>query len=277
MEILKVLVLLEGLNAVSGYVYDPDYLVPPKCPPCDAKSCPQLTFCAGKEVKDHCGCCSRCTSGLFQPHADVSSENEKPTTLPALKTEVVTENPCSKRQCPKFKVCMINVQGLPICTCPSLFVCKRTGKKDKETIKDTQLCGSDGITYESRCHLRIANCNSNRRIKRRHAGVCTASDLEEIRADKLKPISPNEIDFSNDRLGNITGKKKRQRQEKKGKKKNKNRKKERKERNKKKGKKRQKRMKRRNLAFQQVYPPSYEELIGKYTKWSSNQVRKSRI
>lgn len=75
MKILLWFVLMSWLKAVlvSGvYVYDPDYLVPPKCQPCDAKSCPQLTFCAGKVVKDHCGCCPRCSSDLFQPHQDVS-------------------------------------------------------------------------------------------------------------------------------------------------------------------------------------------------------------
>lgn len=67
------------LNAAS-FEYDPDYLVPSECTPCDAKSCPQLTYCAGVVVKDHCGCCNRCSSDLFQPHVRPSGNDAQPET-----------------------------------------------------------------------------------------------------------------------------------------------------------------------------------------------------
>ncbi|XP_045214703.2 follistatin-like [Mercenaria mercenaria] len=281
------LAILYCLKAVlvSGYEFDADYLIPPKCQPCDAKSCPQLTFCAGKRVKDNCGCCPRCSSDLFQPHPR-DPQPPPGAQLPSDATEVdenKADNPCDKRQCPKFKVCMINVQGLPICTCPSSYVCKNHGKKGKPE----EVCGSDGITYDSRCHLRIASCNSARRIKRKHDGECTKEDLAEINAieRQVEKNKINQIDF-----GSNTGtqdaeylaalnraKKRRLRQKKKqDKKKKRKRKKQRKERSKKRGNKRQKRMKRRNEGYN-MYSKRYGYLIGRNTRWSKSQIRKSRI
>ena len=56
-------------TVTRSYEYDPNYLIPPHCKPCDAMACPILFYCAGTKVKDHCGCCERCSSDLFQPHA----------------------------------------------------------------------------------------------------------------------------------------------------------------------------------------------------------------
>lgn len=284
MKISLLVVLLSWLKAVlvSSYVYDPDYLVPPKCKPCDAKSCPQLTFCAGKVVKDHCGCCPRCSSDLFQPHQTIQQTASNSETESPVGEEDISDNPCEKRQCPKFKVCMINVQGLPICTCPSTFVCKSHGKS-KEGVS-TKICGSDGLTYDSRCHLRIASCNSIRRIKRLHDGECSKADHNNL-VGEIERADTNEVDAGRGNvdvdaqyLANMDRAKKRRlrQKKKKDKRKRRQRKKERKGRNKKKGKKRQKRMKRRNEGYN-MYSKRYGYLIGKHTKWSRSQVRKSRI
>ncbi|KAL4237404.1 Sesquiterpene synthase Agr1 [Mactra antiquata] len=271
---------------VSSYVYDSDYLVPPKCQPCEARLCPQLTFCAGKEVKDHCGCCPRCSSDLFQPHAPDGQDVEETTTELPVSGEIISANPCEQRKCPKFKVCMINVQGLPICTCPSAFVCKRGGSTKGKSTKDETVCGTDGKTYESRCHLRIANCNSKRRIKQKYSGECSVTDAIES-----KPSYPIETFDTPDPeqdtvfLNAVSKAKRRKLKQKrrKGKKKKqreKRRQRKEKERLKKKqdGKERKRRrMKRRNRGFNayaKTFDPYY---LGKYTKWSRSQVRKSRL
>ena len=36
----------------------------------------------------------------------------------------------------------------------------------------TKVCGSDGNTYNSMCHLKRANCASNQLITRAHQGKC---------------------------------------------------------------------------------------------------------
>lgn len=58
---------------------------------------------------------------------------------------------------------MENMQGLPLCTCPNPFVCR--GRR-------RQVCGQDGITYESRCHMRVISCHKAKRIKMAHKGAC---------------------------------------------------------------------------------------------------------
>lgn len=201
-----------------------------------------------------------------------------------------SENPCEQRSCPKYKVCMINVQGLPICTCPSTFVCKSHGKNRKGI--PSKVCGNDGLTYDSRCHLRIASCTSIRRIKRLHDGECTGAEKAENRIDNnnnfggnVQKSDMNELDFGRgiekedaDYLATVNkAKRRRQRQKKKkDKRKRRQRKRERKERSKKKGSRRQKRMKRRNDGYN-MYSKRYGYLIGKHTKWSRSQIRKSKI
>lgn len=268
---------------VAGYVYDADYLIPRECDLCLASTCPQLTYCVGEVVKDHCGCCQICSSDLFpkQPKKHLSETPvEEPATGALDSYENKSDDPCEKRRCPKFKVCMKNVQGLPICACPSSFVCKNHGNRGKSE----EICGSDGQTYDSKCHLRIASCNAARRIKRKHEGVCTDADVAEINS-MMERKDFNEIDFGKnidkqeaEYLANINRAKKRRlrQKKKKEKKKRRQRKRERKERAKKKGNRRQKRMKRRNDGYN-MYSKRYGYLIGKHTKWGRSQVRKSRI
>lgn len=78
-----VLCVLGSAASAGSYEYDPEYLLPSVCPECEAKSCPQLTYCAGVVVKDHCGCCNRCSSDLFQPHVQNTVDiSEQPSVKP---------------------------------------------------------------------------------------------------------------------------------------------------------------------------------------------------
>lgn len=84
-DFIVVCVLLCGLGcsttSAGSYEYNPEYLLPSVCPECEAKSCPQLTYCAGVVVKDHCGCCNRCSSDLFQPHVQNTMETVEPPSV----------------------------------------------------------------------------------------------------------------------------------------------------------------------------------------------------
>lgn len=75
----------------------------------------------------------------------------------------VSDGACKQVKCPRFKVCMENMQGLPLCTCPNPFVCR--GRR-------RHVCGKDGTTYESRCHMRVISCHKEKRIKMAHKGAC---------------------------------------------------------------------------------------------------------
>ncbi|XP_052106195.1 follistatin-like [Mytilus californianus] len=124
------------------------------CPnECDLKKCPKLQFCDGEIVKDRCRCCPDCSTNIgFN-----SSYAQK-------------DGACKQVSCPRFKVCMENMQGLPLCTCPNPFVCK--GRR-------RHVCGKDGNTYESRCHLRVTSCHKSKRIRMAHKGACGMVGTQE--------------------------------------------------------------------------------------------------
>ena len=67
-------------------------------------------------------------------------------------------------KCPKRKVCVENMQGLPLCTCPNAYICR--GRK-------RQVCGADGNTYKSKCHMRVTSCTKGKRIRLKHKGACS--------------------------------------------------------------------------------------------------------
>lgn len=277
MDVTWRMCVVVGLVATvtRSYEYDPNYLIPPHCKPCDAMACPILFYCAGTKVKDHCGCCERCSSDLFQPHAPPRTVPGAPNDGTGTETDDDTDA-CKQIACPKFQVCMINSQGLPLCTCPSVNICETGRKKDKQK-EEMVVCGNDGKTYLSRCHMRIANCMSGRRIKRAHKGPCNQSDLQpeivENRNDVIEPDANQKTDEESlkaiERANRRRLKRKRRKEKQRRKERERKEKKERKSR-----KNRRKRMKRRNDINARSY--GYYYLLGKKTNWGTNQVRRNR-
>ncbi|BFZ11720.1 hypothetical protein BsWGS_14759 [Bradybaena similaris] len=135
-----------------------------RCGECDEARCPELHYCEGQAIKDHCGCCTVCSSSKFQPHIMIEQQAEG--------------DACDQVKCPKLKVCVVNMQGLPLCTCPNPFVCRG--------IKKREVCGTDGRTYTSRCHMRVASCDEGVPVRKKHKGPCTEQDLEPISDDRKK-------------------------------------------------------------------------------------------
>ena len=184
---------------------------------------------------------------------------------------------CDQIACPKFRVCMINSQGLPICTCPSVNICESGRKKDKKQKDEMIVCGNDGVTYKSRCHMRIANCNSGRRIKRAHKGPCNEIKVQSESSKNQNEVTEtdNNEKMDEERLKAIERANRRRLKRKRRKEKQRRKDRERKERKERKGRKnKRKRMKRRNDIYARNY--GYYYLLGKKTNWGRNQVRRNR-
>ncbi|CAG5127391.1 unnamed protein product, partial [Candidula unifasciata] len=47
-----------------------------RCGECDEARCPELHYCEGQAIKDHCGCCTVCSSSKFQPHIMIEQQAE---------------------------------------------------------------------------------------------------------------------------------------------------------------------------------------------------------
>jgi len=99
--------------------------VRPECGECDRSSCPDVGSCPRGAVMDTCGCCEVCSRGLGQ-----RCENE---------TTTGTEG--SYGPCGEYLVCRGRTDtgrsGEAVCECES----------------PGWVCGSDGATYDSLCHL----------------------------------------------------------------------------------------------------------------------------
>ena len=64
--------------------------------------------------------------------------------------------------CPYNGVCTVNpTTNEASCRCP-----------DKCNSIFSPVCGSDGVTYNSECHLRVSSCTQQKRILVRQRGTC---------------------------------------------------------------------------------------------------------
>ena len=84
----------------------------------------------------------------------------------------ISEAVCEDIQCPRNKICLLNIQNIPICRCPSAYYCRRQHLKGFRKEGDSHLCGRDGKTYRNRCLLQVAECALNKKIRVAHRGKC---------------------------------------------------------------------------------------------------------
>lgn len=140
-----------------------------KCGECDKTKCPDLTNCPREHVIiDMCNCCEVCVTyeelNKPKPKADMSV--------------------CSNIDCPKFELCMLNIQELPVCRCPSRLSCPQ--------VKGQEICGQDKVTYKSRCLKNVAECQQKRKIKTAYKGRCI-ENINLASRRKLEKISRQEL------------------------------------------------------------------------------------
>lgn len=79
-------------------------------------------------------------------------------------------NPCVNITCPDGSHCKINVLGISECLCPEPPLCEASIQP---------VCGTDGITYESKCHLNRVNCISKLDVKIAYEGPCGKNYINE--------------------------------------------------------------------------------------------------
>lgn len=70
-------------------------------------------------------------------------------------------NPCTHMTCTLNQDCLVNRHGEAVCVCP--FVCP---------LPIEPVCGTDGLTYDSSCHLKREACNKSLQTTVLHAGPC---------------------------------------------------------------------------------------------------------
>lgn len=152
-----------------------------RCPPCDVTRCPVLSSESCRVVMDRCNCCLVCAK-------DGAPEEKMDTSAVSISSVQISHKPlglieqseaCAKITCPKFQVCMLNIQGIPMCRCPTKFWCMK-GERNP-------VCGEDDVTYKSKCFLKMAECENNRNIAIKRRGKCLKSDRDrQLRMERQK-------------------------------------------------------------------------------------------
>ena len=72
------------------------------------------------------------------------------------------KEPCSNVKCEHYGKCFVKFEGTTECICP---YCSGNDV--------APVCGSDGFTYASECHLRVASCKTQSLIAVASSSPCS--------------------------------------------------------------------------------------------------------
>lgn len=164
----SIYMLHNGSEAIPKSVTETDCgdCIPEMCAPLPQNGCTSV-----HTVTDECGCCPTCLD-------TVNETDVVPPDVP----DQVSGRSCASVKCGHQQQCFLNVQGLPICRCPSAFICKRQPKNE--------ICGRDGVTYHSRCYMQVAECSLHKKIRVDHRGPCEGGDSEGL--SERNSANPNQ-------------------------------------------------------------------------------------
>ena len=143
--------------------------------------CPDVSFCPREfRAISPCGdCCYVCR----EPNEDYMAENAAAVSV-GMNTSLHQSKesppgPCINIKCKRYQKCVLNIQGLPVCRCFPVEMCNSQasglpaaigGKKKKEKKLEKEICGSDGTSYETKCHMQVAACEAKSHIRIAHKG-----------------------------------------------------------------------------------------------------------
>ena len=142
--------------------------------------CPDVSFCPLEfRAVSPCGdCCYICR----EPNEDFMAENAAVAAAGGnqLHTHsVAVADPCHNIKCKRHQKCVLNIQKIPVCRCFPVEMCSADaglglpvslgGKKRKDKRLE-KVCGNNGVSYETKCHMQVAACQANTHIRIAHKG-----------------------------------------------------------------------------------------------------------
>ncbi|XP_022821461.1 agrin-like isoform X2 [Spodoptera litura] len=120
-------------------------------PPCDLLVRPGSAVC-GSDYKDYPSeCALRRESCRTRQQLTIAYRGECASA----------QHPCDSVKCGSREHCTLDARGVAVCGC---------GAECEAVVRP--VCGSDGRTYDSRCHLDRASCLDNRDVRVAYTGPC---------------------------------------------------------------------------------------------------------
>ncbi|CAG0886258.1 unnamed protein product [Cyprideis torosa] len=163
--------------------------------PCSRVSCRSPRTCQIVKGKGSCECVFQCPStSTLTPQQGICGSNSK--SYPSLchlehdacvkqqRLQIkhygpcrATSGVCATTRCSPYKMCRVTAQETAQCVCPSS--CPLT--------EGPSVCGSDGETYPSECHMIIRACLTSRNITIVHPGACAQKNSNPCSLVKCHP------------------------------------------------------------------------------------------
>ncbi|VDO98563.1 unnamed protein product [Soboliphyme baturini] len=159
----------------DGVTYDNECELKKRRSLCGGYDCPNGAVCVIRHGKAVCQC-PTCRDE-FDPVCGsdgITYSNECKMRKEACysKTDIFVSykgfcDGCQNNACDYYAYCVSDGRGNSECRCPDISDCRESKKV---------VCGTDGVTYESECHLRVSACQQRLFVMVASAGACDSPD-----------------------------------------------------------------------------------------------------